>query len=163
MQSITNKLLELKERALNKSCLLLPLTLFMISCASTTKVEQPKINYLDISGKDQIKIVNEYWTVSKRIEPRYPISAAKNNISGCVDIIVGIDQNGKAQGYKVRSSYPKGVFDNYAAAALMKWKWQSTNQNTENQPVLTSIRMDFKTSRNPREQEYLANCPKREV
>ena len=135
----------------------------MVSCATTTKVEEPKINYLDISGKDQIKLVDEYWTVAKRIEPRYPISAAKNNISGCVDLIVGIDQNGKAQGYKVRSSYPKGVFDKNAAAAMVKWKWQATEKNTDNTPVLTSIRMDFSTSRNPSDPEYLQNCPKREI
>ncbi|MGI5310017.1 energy transducer TonB [Rheinheimera sp. WS51] len=148
---------------MNKSYLLLPLTLFVVSCATTTKVEEPKINYLDISGKDQIKLVDEYWTVAKRIEPRYPILAAKNNVSGCVDLIVGIDQNGKAQGYKVRSSYPKGVFDKNAAAALVKWKWQATEKNKDNTPVLTSIRMDFSISRNPSDPEYLQNCPKREV
>jgi hypothetical protein len=49
----------------------------VVSCATTTKVEEPKINYFDISGKDQIKLVDEYWTVANRIEPRYPISAAK--------------------------------------------------------------------------------------
>ena len=148
---------------MNKSYLLLPLTLFVVSCATTTKVEEPQINYLDISGKDQIKLVDEYWTVAKRIEPRYPVSAAKKNVSGCVDLIVGIDQNGKAQGYKVRSSYPKGVFDKNAAAALVKWKWQATEKNKNNAPVLTSIRMDFSTSRNPSDPEYLQNCPKREI
>ncbi|MFQ3204602.1 MULTISPECIES: energy transducer TonB [unclassified Pseudoalteromonas] len=148
---------------MNKSYLLLPLTLFVVSCATTTKVEEPKINYLDISGKNQIKLVDEYWTVAKRIEPRYPISAAKNNISGCVDLIVGIDQNGKAQEYKVRSSYPKGVFDKNAVAAMVKWKWQATEKNIDNSPVLTSIRMDFSTSRNPSDPEYLQNCPKREI
>ncbi|GHE83142.1 energy transducer TonB [Thalassotalea profundi] len=137
---------------------MLPLALFVVSCATTTKVEEPKINYLDISDKDQIKLIDEYWTVAKRIEPRYPISAAKKNVSGCVDLIVGIDQNGKAQGYKVRSSYPKGVFDKNAAATLVKWKWQATEKNKDNTPVLTSIRMDFSTSRNPSDPEYLQNC-----
>jgi len=134
----------------------------VVACA-TTKVDEPKINYLDISNKGQIKLVDEYWTVAKRIEPRYPISAAKKNISGCVDLIVGIDQNGKAQGYKVRSSYPKGVFDKHAAAALVKWKWQATQKNKDNTPVLTSIRIDFSTSRNPSDPEYLQNCPEREI
>lgn len=148
---------------MNKSYLLLPLTLFVVSCTSTTKIEEPKINYLDISDKDQIKLIAEYWTVAKRIEPIYPVSAAKKNVSGCVDLIVGIGQNGKAQGYKVRSSYPKGVFDKNAAAALVKWKWQATERNKDNTPVLTSIRMDFSTSRNPSDPEYLQNCPKLEI
>jgi TonB family protein len=148
---------------LNKSYLLLPLALFVVSCASTTKVEETKIDYLDLSGKEQVELVKEYWSVAKRIDPRYPVSAARNNISGCVDLIVGIDQNGKAKGYKIRSSYPKGVFDNNAAAALVKWKWQATEKNKNNTPVLTSVRMDFSTSRNPTETKYLENCPKREV
>ena len=128
---------------MNKSCLLLPLTLFVVSCDTTTKVEEPTINYLDISGKDQIKLVDEYWNVAKRTEPRYPVSAA--------------------QGYKVRSSYPKGVFDKNAAAALVKWKWQATEKNTGNTPILTSIRMDFSTNRNPSDPEYLQNCQEREI
>jgi len=135
----------------------------VVSCASTTKVEETKIDYLDLSGKEQVKLVEEYWSVTKRIEPRYPVSAAKKGISGCVDLIVGIDQNGKAKGYKIRSSYPKGIFDKNAAAALVKWKWQATEKNKDNMPVLTSVRMDFSTSRNPTGTKYLENCPKREV
>ncbi|WP_235839594.1 energy transducer TonB [Cognaticolwellia mytili] len=148
---------------MNKSYFLLPLALFVTSCAPTTKVDKTKIDYLDLSGKEQVKLAEEYWRVVKRIEPRYPVSAAKNNISGCVDLIVGIDQNGKATGYKVRSSYPKGVFDNNAAAALVEWKWKVTDKNKNSTPVLTSIRMDFSTSRNPTEAKYLENCPKHEV
>ena len=148
---------------MNKLYLLLPFTLFVVSCASTTKVEETKIDYLDLSGKKQVKLVEEYWSVAKRIEPRYPVSAAKNNISGCVDLIVGIDQNGKAKGYQIRSSYPKGVFDNNAATAIVKWKWQATERNKNNTPVLTSVRMDFSTSRNPTDTKYLENCPNREV
>ncbi|MDY6889468.1 MAG: energy transducer TonB [Pseudomonadota bacterium] len=148
---------------MNKSYLLIPLTLFVVSCTSPTKVEETKIDYLDLSGKEQIKLIEEYWNVTKRIEPRYPVSAARNNISGCVDLIVGIDQNGKARGYKIRSSYPEGVFDNAAAAALVKWKWQATEKNKDNTPILTSVRMDFSTSRNPTGAKYLENCPKREV
>lgn len=131
----------------------------MVSCSST-KVEKAKIDYLDLSGKEQVKLVKEYWTVSKRIDPRYPALAAKNDMSGCVDLIFGIDQNGKVTGYNIRSSYPKGVFDNNAAAALGKWKWQATEANKKNTPVLTSVRLDFSTSKNPDESEYLENCPR---
>ncbi|RHW75229.1 energy transducer TonB [Colwellia sp. RSH04] len=137
--------------------------MFVTSCASTTKVENTKISYIDLSGKEQVKLIEEYWTVAKKIEPRYPILAAKNNISGCVDLIVGIDQNGKVKGYKVRSSYPKGVFDKSAAAAIANWKWQPTEKNKGNMPVLTSVRMDFSTQRTPTGAKFLENCPKHEA
>jgi len=148
---------------LNKLYLLLPFTFCVISCASTPKVEESKIDYLDLSGKEQVKLVEEYWNVVKRIAPIYPVSAAKKNISGCVDLIIGIDQNGNAKGYKVRSSFLKGIFDYNAAAALAKWKWRATDKNKNNTPVLTSIRLDFSTSRNPSDPEYLQNCSKREI
>ncbi|MDP5214492.1 energy transducer TonB [Pseudoalteromonas tunicata] len=148
---------------MNKVYCLLPLTLLVVSCASTTPVEKTKIDYLDLSAKEQANLVDAYWTVTKRVEPQYPISAAKNNISGCVDLIVGIDQSGKARGYKVHSSYPEGLFDKNAAAALVKWQWQATEKNKGNTPILTSIQMDFMTSRNPTDAGYLENCPKRDV
>lgn len=113
---------------MNKSYLLIPLTFVLAACKSTPEVEQAQIDYLDLSAKEQVTLVEEYWTVVKRVEPRYPVSAVKNNISGCVDLIVGIDQNGKFKGYKVRSSFPKGVFDKNAAAALTKWKWKATEK-----------------------------------
>ena len=59
------------------------------------ETEQVQSNYLDLSAKKQVKLVEEYWTVVKRVEPRYPVSAAKKNISGCVDLILGIDQKQK--------------------------------------------------------------------
>ncbi|GAA5136259.1 energy transducer TonB [Thalassotalea piscium] len=147
---------------MNKSYLLLPMALIVASCA-TTNVKEVEVDYLDLSDKSHTKLVEEYWRVEKRVEPQYPVSAARNNISGCVDLIVGIDQHGKAKGYKIRSSYPKGVFDNNAAAALVKWKWQATEKNKNNTPVLTSVRIDFSTTRNRTEAKYLKNCPKREV
>lgn len=148
---------------MHKSYLIIPLTFALAACSSTPETEQVQSNYLDLSAKKQVKLVEEYWTVVKRVEPRYPVSAAKKNISGCVDLIVGIDQKGKAKGYKVRSSFPKGVFDKNAAAALTKWKWKATEKNKDSIPVLTSVRLDFTTSRNPTEIEYLKNCPARKI
>ncbi|MDK2596844.1 energy transducer TonB [Pseudoalteromonas obscura] len=148
---------------MNKTNILIPLTLFLTACTSAPDIEEVQANYLDLSSKEQVKLVEEYWTILKRVEPRYPISAARNNISGCVDLIVGIGQNGKVKGYKVRSSYPKGVFDDHAAAALFKWKWKATEKNKDSAPVLTSVRLDFTTSRNPTDIEYLKNCPISEI
>ena len=143
---------------MNKLYLLLPLTFFVISCASTTKIEEAKIDYLDLSSKENAELVENYWSVVKRFSPKYPISAAKNGISGCADLIVGIDKNGNASGYKVRSSYPQGIFDKNAAAALNKWKWQATAQNAKKQPVLASIKLNFTLTKKPTDTEYLANC-----
>ena len=75
-------------------------------------------------------------------------------------MIIGINQEGRLQGYKIRASYPQGTFDNYAAAALKQWRWQPTASNSKRMPVLTSIRLDFKLSQNPKNDVYLENCLK---
>jgi hypothetical protein len=66
-------------------------------------------------------------------------------------------------GCNIRSPYPKGVFDNNAAAALVKWKWEATEQNINKNPVLTSVRLDFMSSKNANNAKLLKNCPKRNV
>lgn len=70
-----------------------------------------------------------------------------------------INSQGKAQGYKVLSSYPEGLFDSNAAAAVGLWSWEPTVENTSKQPILTYIRMDFIVSPEPTDAEYLAHCP----
>ena len=149
---------------MKKSFLIMPFLLVITSCG-TTQVDKTSstaaITYIDLSQDDERSLVEQYWTVKKRVEPRYPIQAAKKNISGCVDLIVGINEEGKLQGYKIKSSYPKGVFDKHAAAALGKWSWEPTSTNIDKKPVLTSIRLDFMMSLNIQDIDYLAHCPKR--
>jgi len=137
-----------------------------MSCATTETnqtdglVNEAKINYVDLSKNEQKELVKQYWSIEKRGEPRYPIEAMKKKLSGCVDLIIGINQHGVVNGYKVRSSFPKGVFDKSAAEALNKWTWKATDENTENTPVLTSIRLDFTMNKNQNDVEYLKHCPK---
>jgi len=125
------------------------LSLFLGACASNDTaqiVDGKPIKYKNLSSKDQKDLVKEYWVVEKKQAPKYPIEAAKKGLSGCVELIVGINQDGKTSGYKVKSSYPKGVFDNHAAASLKKWKWSATEKNIDRTPVLTSIQLDFMVS-----------------
>ncbi|WP_137225859.1 energy transducer TonB [Shewanella sp. MEBiC00475] len=125
------------------------LSMFLGACASNDVPEDVKIepiNYIDLSLDDQRELAKEYWVVQKRKEPKYPISAVREGLSGCVDLIVGINKEGKLNGYKIKSSYPQGVFDNYAAAALNKWQWAATDKNKNKAPVLTSIQFDFMVS-----------------
>lgn len=125
------------------------LSVFLVACAANDEVkvasEEP-IKYIDLTLDEQKELVKEYWVVEKRQEPRYPVSAARDGLSGCVDLIVGIKSDGKAGGYKVKKSYPEGVFDEYAAAALTNWLWVPTDKNSAHAPVLTRIQLDFMVS-----------------
>jgi TonB family protein len=137
------------------------LSMFLGACASNDTaqvVSETPINYMDLSLKDQRDLVKEYWVVEKRQNPNYPLEAAKKGLSGCVELIVGINQDGNTSGYKVKNSYPKGVFDNNAAASLKKWKWSATEGNIDRIPVLTSIQLDFMVSGAKNAKEAKSNC-----
>jgi len=139
----------------------------LIACSTTQTTKTTKsnkhaasLNYIDLSS-DQYKTrgTDEYWTVLTRTNPNYPIDAARKGISGCVNLVVGINSEGKMQGYKIKSSYPPKIFDNAAAAAIKKWQWKATKKNSALQPILTSIRLDFSVhgaSYNPKYEKY---CP----
>lgn len=150
---------------MRKSYLLLSLSIFLFSCASTktnqinTPIELTKIDYVDLSKKDQKGIVKQYWTVEKRDNPKYPISAARKNISGCVAFVVGINKQGKSQDFKIISSYPKNIFDYNAAAVLKNWRWKATEKNSDHKPVLTYLRLDFTIDKGSSDPGYLKNCP----
>ncbi|WP_298774316.1 energy transducer TonB [uncultured Shewanella sp.] len=121
-------------------------SLFLVACVSNDAVEvvtEEPIQYINFTSNDQKDRVQEYWVVEKRQNPKYPISAARKGLSGCVDFIVGIKKDGRAVSYQAKKSYPEGLFDEYAAAALNHWKWSATEENGEHLPVLTTIQLDF--------------------
>jgi len=83
------------------------------------------------------------WSLAKRVNPRYPISAAKDGLSGCVNLSFVVDQSGRATQQKVTDSYPKRVFDEKAIEALKRWRWKPTAANPNNQPARSSVQLDF--------------------
>lgn len=135
-----------KELAMKKVLTLSIFGLLAVACASNKSADdallQP-IDYIDLTSHDNKELINNYWIVTKRQDPQYPGNAARNGVSGCVSVIVGINSDGTAGGYKVQKSFPKDVFDDYALAALSQWKWKASKQNTDKEAVLTTIQLDF--------------------
>ncbi|WP_299807458.1 energy transducer TonB [uncultured Shewanella sp.] len=113
-----------------------------IGCQTTEKTVNVD-NYLNLTTEDKKDALKQYWTITKRVEPQYPIQAAIDRLSGCVELLFGINELGRVSGYQVKNSYPEGVFDQYAAASLTQWHWQSTPENTAKQPVLSTIKLQF--------------------
>ncbi len=116
-------------------------------CKSVSEQPDPnQIKYVDLSSEDKTDMVDQYWLATKRVAPEYNLEAAKQGLSGCVTATVGIGANGEMSGYKITDSFPQGVFDYQALAALKKWRWQATEANVDKVPVLTSIKLDFMLS-----------------
>lgn len=59
-----------------------------------------------------------------RMEPKYPIDAARNGIQGWVELRFSIDELGQVQDVAVINSEPGRVFDQAAMQALKRWKYR---------------------------------------
>lgn len=59
-----------------------------------------------------------------RIEPRYPVTAARDGVSGWVRLGFSIDESGAVTDVTVLAAEPARVFEREAMAALKRWKYQ---------------------------------------
>jgi protein TonB len=80
-----------------------------------------------------------------RVEPKYPIEAARNGIEGWAKLSFTITALGRVKDVKVLAGEPKRVFDREASRALKKWKYRP--QVVDGQAVAKSnmvVVLDFK-------------------
>jgi len=79
-----------------------------------------------------------------RIEPKYPIQAARDGKEGWVKLSFTINEIGGVEDVKVMDSKPKRVFDKSARRALKKWKYKPkvVDGKPMRQPGLT-VQLEF--------------------
>jgi len=118
----------------------------LVGCSSTTEEQETRvdINALDLT-RDKSKTEN-YWVVTNRSYPKYPVSAARKGISGCVEFSFVIDKLGKAQNIQIINSVPENTFNKAAMKSMKEFRWAATKNNDSLQPVLTTLQLDFSTS-----------------
>jgi TonB family protein len=63
-------------------------------------------------------------TPVKRIEPKYPVEAARNNQEGAVILQFDIAKDGSTDNIQVLESFPKQVFDKESVHALKQWTYK---------------------------------------
>ncbi|XPF94165.1 energy transducer TonB [Colwellia sp. RE-S-Sl-9] len=80
-----------------------------------------------------------------RIEPKYPIQAARDGKEGWVKLSFTINEIGGVEDVNVIEADPKRVFDKEAKRALRKWKYKPkvVDGKPQRQPGLT-VQLDFK-------------------
>jgi TonB family protein len=78
-----------------------------------------------------------------RIEPKYPVEAARNNVEGAVLLKFDINADGKTENIKVVNAKPAYVFDQEAITALSQWTYKvKNNQASRDYLVQLDFRMD---------------------
>jgi TonB family protein len=80
-----------------------------------------------------------------RIEPKYPIEAAQNNLEGSVILSFDVDKSGATDNIKVVESNPPQTFDKVSITALNKWKYKPRIQGgqAQRQTGLT-VQLDYR-------------------
>ncbi|ABL99465.1 energy transducer TonB [Shewanella amazonensis] len=80
-----------------------------------------------------------------RIEPQYPIAAARDGKEGWVQLRFTINEIGGVDDVEVIAAEPKRVFDKEAIRALKKWKYKPkvVDGQAQKQPGMT-VQLDFK-------------------
>ncbi len=59
-----------------------------------------------------------------RVEPRYPVEAARQGISGWVQLRFSVDESGQVQDVEVIAAEPATIFNREAMRALRRWRYQ---------------------------------------
>lgn len=149
-------------KGMNPKIAMLALGVTLGGCSSndntTASFSELSSNYVDLSDKQHSDKLSNYWKAVKRVNPDFPSLAAKKRLSGCVDIIVGINEDGKMGIYHVKSSYPDDLFVDNAIASLEKWRWSAAPENTSKTSVLTSIQLDFYLQGSKNSEEFAKHC-----
>ncbi|CAM3902784.1 energy transducer TonB [Shewanella aquimarina] len=80
-----------------------------------------------------------------RIEPQYPIAAARDGKEGWVQLSFTINELGGVEDVQVINADPKRIFDKEAKRALKKWKYKPkiVDGKALKQPGMT-VQLDFK-------------------
>lgn len=103
---------------------------------------------------DQVKhkqAVNDVYPII-RIEPKYPIKAAKEGVEGAVLLKFDVDSEGATKNIRVVAAQPEKVFDDVAITALSKWKYGSKNHATKEGLV---VQLDFRMDKNSNQPIHL--------
>lgn len=76
------------------------------------------------SGGGVVQAPEQDATPVVRMEPKYPMEAARNGVEGWVELSFSIDAAGQVTDVHVLQAEPRRVFDQAAIQALKRWKYR---------------------------------------
>jgi bla regulator protein blaR1 len=94
-------------------------------------------------------------TAVSRVEPRYPLAAAQQGITGYVQIQFDVDAQGNVINADVIKAVPEKIFVKEALFAVQQWKYTATGQLHKAQRV----QLDFELDTTPADMERINVVP----
>ena len=126
-----------------KQFTLIGMAIFLAACQNTPSPDNSHLEYLDLSVGDAEQKLKAYWVSSRDPRPYYPEEAINQKASGCTEVKLAIDPDGKARKFTVVSSFPQGLFDATTIESLSKARWKPAATNSQKVPVITRITLDY--------------------
>lgn len=77
-----------------------------------------------LSGSGAVQAPEQDATPVVRMEPKYPVDAARDGVEGWVELRFSIDTAGQVQDVQVVNAEPRRIFDKAAVQALKRWKYR---------------------------------------
>lgn len=81
--------------------------------------------------------LDSYWSVDKKVAPRYPRMALRRGVMGCAAVSYVIEADGTTGDHKVVANYPSDVFDKSATKAAKQFTYKPSEQNPDRIPAIT--------------------------
>jgi bla regulator protein BlaR1 len=131
---LKERILQMKKQHGKNTLVLMGVTL-LLSVSALTLNQQAQAG--DNQSHTQAKADGIYPTI--RIEPVYPIEAAKEGMNGYVQLSFDINPAGKVSNVMVIKSSPAGVFDDSAVTALEQWQYQTSANGMKG----AQVQLDF--------------------
>jgi protein TonB len=78
-----------------------------------------------------------------RVQPQYPRQALVDGIEGWVEVEFTITELGLVQDPRVLRAQPRGIFENAALRAIVRWKFKPKVENGVPIPFRGNIRLEF--------------------
>jgi TonB family protein len=116
------------------------LTLVVLVSASLLAGVSYAGNHLNQNKEFEQARIDVYPTY--RIEPKYPIKAARERIEGSVVLKFDIEGDGTVANVEVVNGKPAYIFDKTAITALKQWRYKATGTSIKNQLVQLDYLMD---------------------
>jgi len=101
----------------------------------------------DEGGKASHKKAMNSVYPTHRIEPKYPVEAAKAGTEGSVVLKFNVEADGSVSHVEVVNGKPAYVFDKEAITALKQWRYQSSGKVAKNQLVQLDFVMGDSSSK----------------
>jgi TonB family protein len=125
--------------------LLVALALLAGGCARSGG-RAPLTDVLDLRSPDTARL-GAYWVLVRGVPPKPVYDDRGRAVTGHVDLEFTVDSDGRVRGVYIVGEEPNRALGRSVSAAMSRWQYAPTPENTDRQPVRASMSFTMGTVR----------------